>query len=97
MALAGTKAPAARAVVGGDGAALEELLVAGCAEVVVAAVALEAVVAGRGRRDRVGAIVAVGGDCEWGVFGVRITIAGIGGDAVAIGLRSRHFRMEGGC
>lgn len=87
MALAGTEAAAARAVLRGDGAAFEEFLVAGGAEVVVAAVALEAVVAGRGGGDRVGAVVAVGGDGEGGVFGVGTAVAaGIGGGDAAAGV-----------
>ena len=81
MPLARAEPAAARAVVRGDGAAFQEFLVAGDAEVVVAAVALEAVVPGRGGRDRVGAVVAVGGDGEGGVFGVGAAV----GDVIGIG------------
>ena len=87
MTLAGTEAAAARAVVGRNGAAFQEFLVAGRAEVVVAAVALEAVVAGRGGGDRVGAVVAVGGDGERDVFGGvgAADAADVGGGGVGIG------------
>lgn len=88
MTLARAEPAAARPVLRGDGAAFQEFLVAGGAEVVVAAVALEAVVPGRGGRDRVGAVVAVGGDGEGGVFG-GVGAAGAadvgGGDASGIG------------
>ena len=104
MALARTEAAAARAVVGRDGAAFQEFLVAGGAEVVVAAVALVAVVPGGVGRDRVGAVVAVGGDCEGGVFGGvgaadAADVGGVGDAAAGVGERkgSRRFRMEGGC